>query len=246
MGAREGSRRNGERSVIDLNRAERRALVLAAVLLGLGAIVREAWAPGAAVWSWRAAEEDGPGLAAVRERVAEGVEREEEASRPLERGERLDPNTASEEQLRRLPGIGPVRARDIVEARGGGRFLTPEDLLRVRGVGEATLSRLAPHLAFPGSRGPETPAPPSSLRAAPVSSAAAGWDAAPCPGGAVDVNVASVAALERLPWIGPARAREVVEARRRSGGFGSVDELVEVSGIGPYTLEKLRPFVCVR
>lgn len=236
--------------MLELNRAERKALVLAAVLLALGAIVREGWSPGAAVWSWRAADGEGDGLEAVREAVAEGVSREEEAARPLGRDERLDPNAAPEEQLRRLPGVGPVRARAMVEARSAGRFRTPEDLLRVPGIGEATLARIAGHLALADPGG----APAAARRSAPAAGQPAGATGAGPPsrraaaGGCdegVDVNAASPEALERLPWIGPARARQVMETRRRLGGFRSVDELVEVPGIGPYTLERLRPFVCV-
>lgn len=61
--------------------------------------------------------------------------------------------------------------------------------------------------------------------------------------GAIDINTAGAAELERLPGIGPAKAAAIVETRERLGGFATVDQLVEVHGIGPRTLEKLRPFV---
>jgi competence protein ComEA len=41
-------------------------------------------------------------------------------------------------------------------------------------------------------------------------------------------------------------ADRIEEYRRAHGGFGSVDELRKVPGIGPATMEKLRPLVCVR
>ncbi len=238
--------------MLELNRAERKALVVAAALLALGAIVRESRAPGAAIWSWRPASEAGVALSEVRARVGEGVEREEEAARPLAPGERLDPNEVSEAQLRRLPGIGPTRARAIVEARGRQRFRAPEDLLRVPGIGEATLARIASHLEVRrgGGRAPAVAgAAPVPVGGAPVSGARRGnvgrpaGVAAGCAG--LDLNRATAAELERLPWIGPARARQVLETRERLAGFHSVDQLVEVPGIGPYTLERLRPLVCV-
>lgn len=55
----------------------------------------------------------------------------------------------------------------------------------------------------------------------------------------LDVNRATPAELELLPRIGPAMAQRIVEARP----FASVDDLTRVRGIGPRTLETLRPLV---
>ena len=57
----------------------------------------------------------------------------------------------------------------------------------------------------------------------------------------VDINTADAAALEALPGIGPSLAAAIVEHRRRAGPFASVDEMIEVSGIGPVKLEQIRP-----
>jgi len=60
----------------------------------------------------------------------------------------LDVNLASAAELERLPGVGPALAARIVEARTrDGPFGSVDDLLRVRGVGGATLERLRPRLA---------------------------------------------------------------------------------------------------
>jgi competence protein ComEA len=61
----------------------------------------------------------------------------------------------------------------------------------------------------------------------------------------VDLNTATAADLEALPGVGPSIAAAIVEHRERSGPFGSVDELLDVPGIGPARLEELRPFVTV-
>lgn len=59
----------------------------------------------------------------------------------------------------------------------------------------------------------------------------------------VDLNHADLDALETLPGIGPERARRILRLRRDRHGFRSVDELLDVPGVGPQTLEALRPRV---
>jgi competence ComEA-like helix-hairpin-helix protein len=56
----------------------------------------------------------------------------------------VDLNRADTLALRDLPGVGPALARRILEARSRGPFRTVDDLLRVRGIGPATLARLRP------------------------------------------------------------------------------------------------------
>ena len=59
-------------------------------------------------------------------------------------------------------------------------------------------------------------------------------------GGLIDVNRASETELTALRGIGPALARRIVEYRERNGPFRSVEELVQVRGIGPAKLEGFR------
>lgn len=59
------------------------------------------------------------------------------------------------------------------------------------------------------------------------------------------VNSASAADLERLPGIGPALAARVVAHREQHGRFPSADRLADVKGIGPKTVEKMRPWVVI-
>lgn len=62
----------------------------------------------------------------------------------------------------------------------------------------------------------------------------------------LEINQATAEELQALPRIGPKLARRVVELRRRRGAFRSVGELQRVKGIGPRTVERLRPLVSVR
>ena len=63
------------------------------------------------------------------------------------------------------------------------------------------------------------------------------------PGETVDADRASAEELERLPGVGPALARRIVEDRERSGPYGSLAELDRVPGIGPAMLRTLEPWV---
>ena len=65
------------------------------------------------------------------------------------------------------------------------------------------------------------------------------------PGFSVSINAATAAELAQLPGLGAATAGRIVEHRRTHGPFASHDDLLAVPGIGPATLEKLRPFVTV-
>ncbi|MGH9281134.1 MAG: helix-hairpin-helix domain-containing protein [Acidimicrobiales bacterium] len=63
--------------------------------------------------------------------------------------------------------------------------------------------------------------------------------------GPVDLNAATADALDALPGIGPATAQAILTYRNRHGRFRSVNELLEVPGIGPSKLETVRPLVKV-
>ena len=61
--------------------------------------------------------------------------------------------------------------------------------------------------------------------------------------GPVDLNTADLAALQTLPGIGEVKAQAIIDWRDQNGLFTSVDDLLSVAGIGPVTVEALRPLV---
>jgi competence protein ComEA len=65
------------------------------------------------------------------------------------------------------------------------------------------------------------------------------------PSGPLDLNAATLDQLDELPGVGPATAQAIVDERERRGGFRSVDDLLDVRGIGPAKLEQLRDLVTV-
>lgn len=208
------------------NATEIRAVALATGLLLLGAAARLGLGPGPAQFEWqpveRAARPESANLVETAGRVAEALDAEARANRPLSPGERIDPNTASVEDLRRLPGIGPSRAAAIVAERNvGGAFAGIDDLTRVPGIGPISVAKLAPHLNI---------GPPSGS-AGPARSG---------PGGAVDVNRAQIKELQQITGIGPVLASRIVETRSRLGRFRDADDLLLVPGIGPAVLARIR------
>jgi competence protein ComEA len=88
-------------------------------------------------------------------REAAEIEAMREASTTLGPGVVLDPNEAGLEELERLPGVGPVRARAILEARAHRPFRSVGELRRVPGIGPVTLERMAPYLRVEGETGRE-------------------------------------------------------------------------------------------
>lgn len=65
------------------------------------------------------------------------------------------------------------------------------------------------------------------------------------PGETININTADIYDLQRLPGIGEKRAQDIMDYRAEHGSFQTVDELDNVSGIGPGILEGLREFVSV-
>lgn len=62
----------------------------------------------------------------------------------------------------------------------------------------------------------------------------------------VDINTADAATLaEAISGIGPSKAKAIVDYRTANGRFATIDDLVNVQGIGFKTLDRIRDFVIV-
>jgi comEA protein len=61
--------------------------------------------------------------------------------------------------------------------------------------------------------------------------------------GVVNLNTADSIELQLLPGVGEVRAQAILGIRKSKGGFKTVDELVEVKGIGDAMIDILRPYV---
>jgi competence protein ComEA len=70
--------------------------------------------------------------------------------------------------------------------------------------------------------------------------------ASPSPSVAViNINTADETALEQIPGVGPVTAGAILDYRNRIGSFSSIDQLLDVNGIGPATVENIRPYITI-
>lgn len=144
----------------------------------------------------------------------------------------------------RRPGVVELpagsRVVDALEAAGGvrgGVDLSGLNLARVLVDGEQVL------VGAPGT----APGQPAGTvpRAVPGAVPGTTPPGATAPAALVDLNTADQATLESLPDVGPVTAQAILAWRTEHGGFTAVQELLEVDGIGPATLETLAPLVTV-
>lgn len=141
--------------------------------------------------------------------------------------------------LVKLPGGS--RVADAVREAGGASLdadlerlnmaaaLSDGELIYVPHVGETSIP-----LPVNGSGGA------GGVATDPAGTGEAGSTAAP-----VDLNQADEQQLETLPGVGPSTAEAILDYRRQHGRFKSVDELLDVRGIGPAKLAALRARVRV-
>lgn len=135
-----------------------------------------------------------------------------------------------------LKGSAVVDAVNLAApAADGAQIMIPDQTL-ADAWAEAGPPGAAPSGATGASPGPGASAVPSSPQT-PGSS----------PGGAgpIDLNTAAAAELEELPRVGPVLAQRIIDHRDQIGGFRAVEELDDVSGIGPAMMEAIAPLVTV-
>ncbi|HVE95352.1 MAG TPA: helix-hairpin-helix domain-containing protein [Acidimicrobiales bacterium] len=127
------------------------------------------------------------------------------------------------------PGVVQVaagsRVADVVAAAGGATSEADLDLV---------------NLAAPVTDGERVYVPKRGETVASPARTQANQSAPSAPA-IVNLNQATLAQLESLPGVGPATAQAILDYRTQRGRFRSVDDLLNVRGIGPAKLEQIRP-----
>jgi competence protein ComEA len=89
----------------------------------------------------------------------------------------------------------------------------------------------------PGTSSP-TPEPTATLVSAPTSASSS-------TGGLININTATLAELETLPRIGPTIAQRIIDYRTANGPFTSIEQIMNVKGIGPATFAQIKDLITV-
>jgi competence protein ComEA len=112
-----------------------------------------------------------------------------------------------------------------------------------RGAGARAIAEAAGSDADDSFSSPDAAAGPLASGDRRAAATAGKRSSPPSPLARLDVDRASASDFERLPGIGPALAARIVEDRSARGPFAGPDGLRRVRGIGPKTLDRLRPYL---
>lgn len=143
----------------------------------------------------------------------------------------------------RSPGVytfAPgARVADLIDRAGGATGAAELETINLAAVLTDGQQVVVPR------RG-ETAAATAAGDPAAAATGSGGAAAAPAvPGALVNLNTATLAELDTLPGVGPSTAQKILDYRTSSGGFKSVDDLKNVSGIGDVRFAELKDLVTV-
>lgn len=152
----------------------------------------------------------------------------------------VDLNRVDRTELLQIPGVGPNMADAILTYRHErGTFASVEDLEAVHGIGGKTLEKLRKYVHVP------EPQVERLQRRPVVAPVIVGAKKITASDAAINVNLATLEELQRLPGIGAKIAERIVDARKAKP-FEAIEDLRKVSGIGVKTLDKLKPYICLK
>jgi len=134
---------------------------------------------------------------------------------------------------------GQVRRPGVIQLPVGSRVI---DALRKAGGARPKVDLSTLNLARPLTDGEQILVGRPAASTGGVAGAASAASPA-TPGALVNLNSATLEQLETLPGVGPVTAQKILDWRGAHGRFSSVDELMEVSGIGEKTLARLAPYL---
>lgn len=144
----------------------------------------------------------------------------------------------------RRPGVyeltAGARIADALEQAGGGRSGADLDALNLAAKLTDGEQILVARRGRPTTAAAPTAGQGAAGASTPAVATAPGAAASGAAGATVNVNEADATQLEALTGVGPAIAAKIVDYRTQNGPFASVEDLTQVSGIGPKTLEGMR------
>jgi competence protein ComEA len=143
------------------------------------------------------------------------------------------------------PGVyqlpGTARVVDAVDAAGGPTAHADVDVINLAAALFDAAQIFVPRRGSVVVRAP-IPRPLPGVNAPPSPNASAPEGASSTK---ININTASMSDLDTLSGVGPSTAKAIIDYRTKNGPFGSVEDLLNVRGIGPAKLDAMREQVTV-
>lgn len=131
---------------------------------------------------------------------------------------RININTATQTQLRSLPGIGPKKAQAIIDGRP---YHSIKDLIKSKRIGHKIFNKIKNYITVGESTTPISQKPE--------------------PAGKININTASQTQLETLRRIGPVTAKAIIAGRP----YTDTEAIIDISGVSPAIYKKIKKFITV-
>ena len=160
----------------------------------------------------------------------------------------VDLNSASEKELEAIKGVGPATAKKII----AGRPYKSVDELSKAGLNAKAIEGIKPFVTI--GKAQAVPAKPAAAAAAAkteatkpakeAKKAAKPAEAAAklAPGTRININTADQATLEKLPEIGPVKAKAIIAGRP----YKNVEDVMKISGVKGKTFDAIKEFIVVK
>lgn len=134
------------------------------------------------------------------------------------------------------------RLQDLIDAAGG---LTSRAQIKAINRSLLLQDQDKVYIPYKGEKTAAAPTAGMASNAAASSSSSSSSPAASSAAGKVNLNTATAADLQKLNGIGERKAEQIIAYREQKGGFKSIDELKEVSGIGDKIFDALKDQITV-
>ena len=164
----------------------------------------------------------------------------------------VDINSASQKDLEAVKGIGPATAKKII----AGRPYKSVDELSKAGLSAKTIEKIKPFVTVGGATASPVTAKAATKVTAPITAAAADVTktaketkttaksaaAKLVPGTKININSADQATIEKLPEIGPVKAKAIIAGRP----YNSIEDIMKVKGIKGKTFDAIKEYIVVK
>jgi competence protein ComEA len=160
----------------------------------------------------------------------------------------VDLNSATEKELEAIKGIGPATAKKII----AGRPYKSVDELSKAGLNAKAIEGIKPYVAVGKAQAaPTKPAVPAaaakaettkSVKEAKTAAKPAAAAAKLAPGTKININTADQATLEKLPEIGPVKAKAIIAGRP----YKTVEDVMKISGVKGKTFDTIKEYIVVK